>query len=313
MSFSAVQIASMLEEYEADNHTGMDVAVVAEEIYKYTSGYPYLVSAICKIINETLSEDDKLPNGKCIWTKEGVAEAVKILFKMRVPLFNSMVKQLDSFKDMRNMIEEILYQGKQIPFSPEEKSISLGLMFGFLKEENGHVAVANRIFEMYLLNLFIAEESVKSDMFLYGQGRKNQFLTKSGLDMYLVLEKFVEYFNDIYKEGDEKFVESYGRKLFLLYLKPVINGTGNYYIEAQTRDARRTDVIVDYLGEQFVAEMKIWHGNEYNERGEKQLAEYLDYFHQKKGYMLGFNFNKKKETGMKPITIGDKIIVEAVV
>lgn len=57
----------------------------------------------------------------------------------------------------------------------------------------------------------------------------------------------------------------------LLYLKPIINGTGNYYLESQTRDERRTDVIVDYLGEQFIVELKIWHGIEYNERGEKQL------------------------------------------
>ncbi len=46
---------------------------------------------------------------------------------------------------------------------------------------------------------------------------------------------------------------------------------------------------------------------------EQQLAEYLDYFRQKKGYLLSFNFNKNKETGMKTITIGDKTIVEAVV
>ena len=96
-------------------------------------------------------------------------------------------------------------------------------------------------------------------------------------------------------------------------LKPIINGTGNYYLEAQTRDAGRTDVVVDYRGEQFVVEMKIWRGNEYNERGERQLAEYLDYFRQKKGYMLSFNFNRKKETGMKTITLGDRIIMEAIV
>ena len=77
--------------------------------------------------------------------------------------------------------------------------------------------------------------------------------------------------------------------------------------------AKRTDVVVDYLGERFVVEMKIWHGNEYNERGERQLAEYLEYFHLKKGYMLSFNFNKKKEVGMKTIMLGDKAIVEAVV
>lgn len=40
---------------------------------------------------------------------------------------------------------------------------------------------------------------------------------------------------------------------------------------------------------------------------------YLDYFHLKKGYMLSFNFNKKKEIGVKEIALGDKILIEAVV
>lgn len=31
------------------------------------------------------------------------------------------------------------------------------MMFGFLREEDGHIAVANRIFEMGLLNMFMAE------------------------------------------------------------------------------------------------------------------------------------------------------------
>ena len=72
-------------------------------------------------------------------------------------------------------------------------------------------------------------------------------------------------------------------------------------------------MVVDYLGEQFIVEMKIWHGNEYNERGERQLAEYLDYFHQEKGYMLSFNFNQKKQIGVKELRIEGKTIIEAVV
>jgi hypothetical protein len=59
--------------------------------------------------------------------------------------------------------------------------------------------------------------------------------------------------------------------------------------------------------------MKIWHGNEYNERGERQLAEYLDYFHQEKGYMLSFNFNQKKQIGVKELRVEGKTIIEAVV
>lgn len=76
---------------------------------------------------------------------------------------------------------------------------------------------------------------------------------------------------------------------------------------------------MDYLGEQFIVELKIWHGNEYNERGEQQLAEYLDYYHKElkvpleKGYLLSFNFNKKKEIGVKELRIRNKTIIEAVV
>lgn len=72
-------------------------------------------------------------------------------------------------------------------------------------------------------------------------------------------------------------------------------------------------MIVDYLGEQFIVELKIWHGNEYNERGEEQLAGYLDYYHKEKGYMLSFNFNKNKNIGVHEIKAGNKTIVEAVV
>ena len=72
-------------------------------------------------------------------------------------------------------------------------------------------------------------------------------------------------------------------------------------------------MIVDYLGEQFIIELKIWRGNAYHERGEKQLADYLDYYHLKKGYMLSFNFNKNKQAGIKEIWFGNRLLIEAVV
>lgn len=313
MDFSAEQIAAMLVDYEGDNHTGMDINEVVSEIYRYTAGYPYLVSAICKIMDEELPYDERFADSRGIWSETGIAEAVNIILKSNLPLFDSMIKQIDLYNELRDVIEQIIYQGSRIPFSPAEKPLNLGLMFGYLKEKDGHIVIANRIFEMYLLNWFITQEAIKSDLFRQGQRNKSQFTINGHLDMKQVLLKFVEYFHDVYGENDEEFVENYGRKFFLLYLKPIINGTGNYYLEAQTRDAKRTDVIVDYLGDQFVVEMKIWHGKEYNERGEKQLMEYLDYYHVKKGYMLSFNFNKKKTIGVKEISVGDKKIVEAVV
>lgn len=312
MSFSVKQILSMLAEYEEDQHTGMDIPAIADEIYQYTSGYPVLVSAICKCIDEELPEDDAFGDVASAWTKDGVAKAVEMILKESSPLFESLVKQLDIYKELRDMIEDIIYCGRKITFSPEQKSINPGLMFGYLKEENGHVTIANRMFEMCLLNLFMAEES-RGDVYARGGSDRIGFIRDGMLDMELVLKKFVEYFTEICGDKDERFIEKQGRKIFLIYLKPIINGTGNYYIEAETRDERRTDVIVDYKGEQFILELKIWHGNEYNERGEKQLTEYLDYYHKDKGYMLSFNFNKNKEIGVKRIEAGDKTIVEGVV
>ncbi|MDE7312643.1 MAG: AAA-like domain-containing protein [Eubacterium sp.] len=313
MSFSAEEISVMLEEYKKERKCGIDANKAAKEIYAYTFGYPYLVSAICKFLDESLPGRKGFETIESVWTKKGVVQAVDNLLKKRIPLFESMARQLDAYKDLHDVLEQIIYEGKRIPFSPAERAINLGMMFSYLKEENGRIVMANRMFEMYLLNLFITQESLKSQSFACGERDRNQFITGGRLNMELVLKKFVIHFHEIYGDSDEKFAEEYGRRFFLLYLKPIINGTGNYYLEAQTRDARRTDVIVDYAGEQFIIEMKIWHGNEYNERGRQQLSEYLDYYHQPKGYLLSFSFNQKKEPGVKRIQVGEKTIIEAVV
>lgn len=131
--------------------------------------------------------------------------------------------------------------------------------------------------------------------------------------MEQILRKFVEHYTELFEEHNEKFLEDDGRHIFLLYVRPIINGSGNYYIEARTRNYKRTDVILDFHGQQTVIELKIWYGNEYNVRGEEQLSEYLDYYHLEKGYMVSFNFNKKKQTGVRELVLGNKILVEAVV
>ena len=187
-------------------------------------------------------------------------------------------------------------------------------MFGFVKNNHGVLAIANRIFETWLYNLYLStSEMQKQQIYSDALLDKNQFIVNGHLNMRQILERFVIHFNDLYGDSDETFIEQEGRKYFLLYLRPIINGTGNYYIEAETREQKRTDVIVDYRGEQYIIEMKIWHGQEYNTRGEKQLAEYLDAYHVNQGYMISFNFNQKKEIGVHEILIDDKKIIEAVV
>ena len=71
--------------------------------------------------------------------------------------------------------------------------------------------------------------------------------------------------------------------------------------------------MIFYGGFEHIVELKIWHGEEYNRRGEEQVMEYLDAYQLKRGYMVSFNFNKKKQPGVRKIMFGDKVLIEAVV
>lgn len=309
MNFSVDDISGMLNEYEQDYQTGMDIVEIAEMIYSYTSGYPYLVSCLCKMIDEDIKGESKTA-----WCKQDVLTAVKMLLNDKNPLFESLIGKLNEYPGVKNLIYRLLFRGENIGYNPDDSGIDMAEMFGFIKVRNGNVYIANRIFETRLYNMFLmSTDEQEKDVYREGARLKNQFIHDGALDMRRILEKFVEYFDDIYGDRDEKFLEADGRRYFMLFLKPIINGTGNYYIEARTRNDEQTDMIIDYLGQQYIIEMKIWHGNAYNERGEKQLSDYLEYYHVDKGYMLSFNFNKNKKIGVKEVVLGEKLLIEAVV
>lgn len=313
MSFSVNDIESMLLEYEAEHQTGMKVHEIATILYEYTSGYPYLVSKLCQLVDERVISMPDFPDLTFAWTREGILTAIKIVLKEPNTLFDDMTKKLLDYPQLKEMIQNILFSGVDFPFKREMPLIDLGVTFGFLTDHDGIVAVSNRIFETQLYDTFLAELAVNNKIFMESSANRNQFIVAGMLQMDLVMKKFYEYFEEIYGSDNQSFVEENGRKLFLLYLKPIINGTGNYYIEAQTRDYRRTDIIVDYKGKRFIIELKIWHGNEYHLRGEKQLFEYLNYYKEDKGYLLSFNFNKKKKSGIHELRFQGKSILEVVV
>lgn len=303
MHFSAQDIATMLEAYEADHHTGMDVDSLSQWLYTQTSGYPYLTTRLCQLMDEQ----------QLAWDESGAMSALKSMIAEKNVLFDDVMKKMHDFPELSDLVQRILYQGAVIPFNPADKAMEIGCMFDFLCEDHGVLKVSNRVFETWFYELFASQSKTEEPLFAEGLRDKNQFVSNGMLDMRLILTKFCEHFNDIYADEPETFIEAKGRKLFMLYLRPIINGVGHYYVEAQTRDNTRTDLIVDYLGQQYVIEMKIWHGNAYHESGEKQLREYLNYFHLKKGYLVSFCFNKHKQPGIRTITLDGCEIVEAMI
>jgi len=154
MAFSEAEIAGMLVEYEEDHQTGMNIDDISKEISEYTSGYPVLVSSICKYIDEELSRD---------WTTAGVRRAVKLILKEKTPLFDNLIKNLDSNKSLFSLLSYMVLNSRNWSFNPDDEMINIGMRYGYLKENNGKVEIANKIFKVRLLNYFTAKKRKRSN------------------------------------------------------------------------------------------------------------------------------------------------------
>lgn len=192
MSFSKEDIAGMLIQYEKDWQTGMDISQIAGDIYDYTSGYPVLVSTLCKIMDETLPERSGYPSKPSAWTEGGLLEAVRLLLSEKNTLFESMITKLRDYTELKGMIRELLFTGKSIVYNPYNLAIDTAMMFGFVKVEDHTVRIANRIFETRLYNLFLSESALmEDDLYKASLDEKAGFIQNGKLHMEQVLERFV--------------------------------------------------------------------------------------------------------------------------
>ncbi|GBU25383.1 hypothetical protein R83H12_02026 [Fibrobacteria bacterium R8-3-H12] len=281
MSFSAPEIATMLNEYEKDHKTGMDIEAVSKEIRAYTNGYPFLVSRICQRIDEKLGKD---------WTISGVQEAVKLILTEQSVLFDDIIKNMESNKELFDLLHDIIISGQKFLYNHFNPAIRIGVMFGILAENNRALIVHNPIFETFICEYFISLNDTARKI----PGSVFEVVENGKFNMELCIKKFMQHYYEIYHKKDSKFLERECRLLFLTYLRPLINGVGFYHIESETRNGERTDLIVDFNAQQFIVELKIWKGEQKHEKAHEQLIAYLNSKNKSEGYLLTFDFRKRK-------------------
>ena len=283
MSFSPEETADMLREYETDHQTGMDISAVSLEIRRLTSGYPYIVSWICWCLDKS---------GCSNWTVEGVQAAGKAFLRSNCTLLQSVRGKLQRHKDLLEALTQLLYYGGEYEYDPPQPSIEIGIMYGILSEgEKGRVVISNLLFRDYISRFIIGNVRAK-----YLKSSKDfnrsEFLLGDGLDMVRILDRFQAFLTREHKAKDDSFIEREGRLIFLGYLDPIINGTGHTYVEPETQNEKRMDVVVSYGSEEYIVELKIWDGPEYRREGIKQLEGYMSSREANVGYLISFNFQK---------------------
>ncbi len=302
MRYSQNEISSMLLDYANESNIQMNIRLLSEEIYHFTKGYPYLVSKICKLIDEKLEKD---------WSVSGIQRAINLTLETENTLFDDLIKNLEIYPDLYNLVYSILVEGKRIPFEIYNPIIKLGNTFGIVDKQGDSTYISNQIFEKCIYNYMISKKMMSE---LNVVLEPSQFLQSNGLlNMEQVLNKFQEIIQDEYRERDNKFLEREGRLLFLCFLKPIINGKGFYYIEPETREDNRMDIIVNLGGHESIIELKIWRGRKYEKKGVDQLLGYLNQKRHSKGYLVTFSFLKDKVYTAEWLKVEDKEIYSVVV
>ena len=284
MSFSAKEIETMLLDYEKEHNTGMNISEIAREIRFYTSGYPYLVSRICLLIETKLDKD---------WSLNGVQKAIKLILEENSTLFDDLFKKIEENVDLQNLLYNLTIGAKEFSYNPHDPIIKLGLMFCFLGRNGKLLTINNKIFEIVIADYFISRNSTAPKHQNVKSISRNEIIKNDVFDMELCLTKFKKHYAEIYTDKDLKFLERNGKLIFLTYLMPLINGAGFYHFESETRDNGKIDLVIDYLTQQFILELKIWYGESKHEDAHEQLAKYLKSKNIECGYLLTFDFRKK--------------------
>ncbi|MBZ9637230.1 GxxExxY protein [Clostridium sp. FP1] len=307
MSFSEVEIGTMLKTYTDENNLVLDVELLSTEIYKFTSGYPFLVSRICQIVDE-----DLLSKHKRAWRVPDIQKAVKLLLEDKNTLFDDLIKSLENNSELYDYMYNILVSGLPTTYNINNPIIDLGHMFGYLvKDKNNNIAVANQILKEVIYSYMISKTDTRT---ISKYNFKGNFIKKDNtLDMEKVLLRFQQFMKENYSSKDIDFLERQGVLLFLSFIKPIINGVGFDYKEVQISEERRLDIVIQYNKCKYVIETKIWHGERAHKNGLNQLKNYLEIEGLSKGYLLIFNFNENKQYNHSEYYVEDKNIFEVVV
>jgi hypothetical protein len=293
LNFSAAEIKPMLVDYVQETGVTVDVDWFAQQLFYYTSGYPFLVSRLCKMIDEHILPTKNTQD----WTEKDLETAVYKLCKEDNTNFESLIKNLENYPDLYRITQSILMDGDYLSYNIHDPIVNLGMLHGIFKNGYG-VKIHNRIYEEVIYDYMTSK--AKSGVLLSGYYDKMMYRkADNSLNMELVLRKFQVFMKEQYSIKDADFVERNGRLLFLAFIKPIINGSGFDFKEAQVSEERRLDVVITFFNNKYLTELKIWYGDEAHKKGLGQLADYLDRQGLETGYLLIFDKRKERDWATK--------------
>jgi hypothetical protein len=292
LTFTPKEIATMLADYSNHTKIKLDIPILSEKLYYYTSGHPFLVSKICKIIDEEILPGRQEKE----WSVPDVDAAFEGLVRENYTTtnFDEMVKNLENNKGLYDLVFKIIMDGERKSFNIGNPVINLGAMFGILEDSQDGIIIQNRVYEQRIYNYMSSK--IETSTAMEGYNFRDNFLNKDNtLDFEKILLKFQEFMKLQYSKDSKGFLEKDGRLVFLAFIKPIINQRGFDFKEVQISEEKRLDVVITYMNSKYIVELKKWYSEKYHKKGIVQLSAYLDRQDQKRGYLIIFDFRSRKK------------------
>ena len=208
MNLQPDEIQPMLADYMQEQGISMDTQLIADRLFYLTSGYPFLVSQLCKIIAEEI-----LPKtGAKEWTEADVNKAFQlILRKGGITNFDTLIKNLQEYPALYDLVFSVVVDGAVMDYREDSPLINLGTLHGiFAASEEGTLMIHNRIYRERIANYMISEWHIANA----GRGKidpsefdfvSQYHLPNKALDMQKVLINFQAFMKKEYSNKTMNF------------------------------------------------------------------------------------------------------------
>ena len=289
-NFSFEEVDDLYEQHTEETGQIFEKTAV-EYIYTQSCGQPWLVNAIALEISSKLLNDDFT---KPI-TKQLAQQAIQNIILRRDTHIDSLLDKLKEAR-VREIIEPIIITTEHSELDFTSDNLQYCKDLGLIKEENKTLKPANPIYA----EIIIRELSYNSQYKLQ-QKIENKWITETGkIEMTDLLKAFQEFWRENSAIWVQKYqyLEAAPHLILQAFLQRIINGGGDILRE-YAYGRKRIDLCLRFSGNKYPIELKLNYGKKTIPEGLKQLAEYMDGFNEKEGWLMIFDRTEKKSWNEK--------------
>jgi len=301
-NFSKQDVFFLLEQHSTE--TGQVFPQeVKDEIFRLSSGQPWLVNALARqIVSKILEDDFSQPI-----TMEIVSRAKLQLILRRDTHLDSLVDKLR--EDRVKRIVQAVINGDNLSLDIMDDDILYVRDLGIVSHSSP-LEIANPIYAEIIPRIMASTiqdsipKEIQTQWFINADNR---------LDMKKVFIAFQEFYSENAEFWQDRFTykESAHHLLLMSFLQRLVNSGGEIIREMAVGNGR-IDLLVKFHDQRVAMELKINRGKKSIEKAKKQLDHYLDRLGIAEGYLVLFDPGKghwEKKLYMEEIVYNNKKII----